>query len=102
MLGDIIKGIKKYCIGIKNTYCIRIVRELIPKNSLRNNQLDFHLYQMEREYTQPKPNVLMKEILKKIRTISKEVLIKYWWVVLLLYTLKGIAALLFFYFLINA
>ena len=94
MLGDIIKGIKEYCIGIKNTYCIRIVRELIPKNSLRNNQLDFHLYQMEVEYTQPP----MKEILKKIGTISRKLLVKYWWVILVYYTLKGIAVLLFFYY----
>ena len=98
MLGDIIKGIKKYCIGIKNTYCIRIVRELIPKNSLRNNQLHFHLYQMEREYKQPP----LKEILKKIRRMATEILKKYWWLILLFYTLKGIAALLFFYFIINA
>jgi hypothetical protein len=98
MLGDIIKGIKKYCIGIKNTYCIRIVRELIPKNSLRNNQLDFHLYQMEREYTQPH----MKEIIKKIRRIAKELLKKYWWLILLLYTLKGIAVLFFGWYLLNA
>jgi hypothetical protein len=98
MLGDIIKEIKKYCIGIKNTYCIRIVRNLIPKNSLRNNQLDFYLYQMEREYTQPP----IKEILKKIRRMATELLKKYWWLILLFYTLKGIAALLFFYFLINA
>lgn len=98
LVGDIIKEIKKYCIGIKNTYCIRIVRKLIPKNSLRNNQLDFYLYQMEREYKQPPP----KEILKKIRTISKEVLKKYWWLILLFYTLKGIAVLLLIHFIINA
>ena len=98
LVGDIIKEIKEYYIKKRNVYCIRIVRKLIPKNSLRNNQLHFYLYQMEMEQRQPPP----KEIIKKIRTISKEVLKKYWWLILLFYTLKGIAVLLLIHFIINA
>jgi len=44
----------------------------------------------------------LKESLKKIGRMGKELLLKYWWVILLYYTLKGIAFLLFMYFLINA
>jgi hypothetical protein len=44
----------------------------------------------------------LKERLKKIGKISKELVKKYWWVILIYYTLKGIAALLFMWFLINA
>jgi hypothetical protein len=44
----------------------------------------------------------MKEELKKIGRIATEIAKKYWWVVLLYYTLKGIAALLFIYFILNA
>jgi hypothetical protein len=44
----------------------------------------------------------LKENLKKIGRRSKELLLKYWWLVLLLYTLKGIAFLLFGWFILNA
>jgi hypothetical protein len=44
----------------------------------------------------------LKERLKKIGTISKELVKKYWWLIIVYYTIKGIAALLFFWFLINA
>ena len=44
----------------------------------------------------------MRERLKKIGKRSKELLLKYWWLVLLYYTLKGIAFLLFMYYFINA
>jgi len=40
--------------------------------------------------------------LKKIGSIVTELLKKYWWLVLLLYTIKGIAALLFIHFILNA
>jgi hypothetical protein len=42
------------------------------------------------------------ESLKKIGRISKELVKKYWWLILVYYTLKGIAALLFFWFILNA
>jgi len=44
----------------------------------------------------------LKEKLKKIGRMVTEYAKKYWWLVLLYYTLKGIAALLFMWFLINA
>ena len=52
-IGPIIKGIvnkiKEYCIKKRNLYSIRVVMKLIPKTSLRNNQLHFHLFQIERD-----------------------------------------------------
>lgn len=48
-LGLIVNKIREYYIKKRNVYCIRIVRNLIPKTSLRNNQLHFHLYQLERD-----------------------------------------------------
>jgi hypothetical protein len=42
------------------------------------------------------------ERLKKIGRIITEYAKKYWWVVLLYYTLKGIAALLLIHFILNA
>jgi hypothetical protein len=44
----------------------------------------------------------LKERLKKIGTISRKLLMKYWWVGILFYTIKGIAALLFIHFILNA
>jgi hypothetical protein len=44
----------------------------------------------------------MRERLKKIGRIITAILKKYWWLIPVFYTIKGIAALLFFYFLINA
>jgi hypothetical protein len=44
----------------------------------------------------------LKENLKKIGRIGKELLLKYWWVGILFYTIKGIAALLFIHFILNA
>jgi hypothetical protein len=44
----------------------------------------------------------MREIIKKIGKRSKELLLKYWWLVLIYYTLKGIAFLLFGWYLLNA
>ena len=42
------------------------------------------------------------EKLKKIGRILTKYAKKYWWVILLYYTLKGIAFLLFMYYFINA
>jgi hypothetical protein len=56
----LIDKIKQYCIKKRNVYCIRIVRNLIPKTSLRNNQLDFHLYQLERDIIEPHNNKTYK------------------------------------------
>jgi hypothetical protein len=42
------------------------------------------------------------EELKKIGRIITKYAKRYWWIVLLYYTLKGIAALLFFWFILNA
>lgn len=44
----------------------------------------------------------LKENLKKIGTIATEIVKKYYWVIILYYTLKGIAALLFIHFILNA
>jgi hypothetical protein len=44
----------------------------------------------------------LKENLKKIGTILTKYAKRYWWLVLLLYTLKGIAFLLFGWFILNA
>jgi hypothetical protein len=52
-IGPIIKGIinkiRNWCIKKRNLYSIRVVMKLIPKTSLRNNQLHFHLFQIERD-----------------------------------------------------
>jgi hypothetical protein len=44
----------------------------------------------------------LKRILKKIGTIATEILKKYWWVVLLYYTIKGIAILFVMWYFLNA
>jgi hypothetical protein len=44
----------------------------------------------------------LKERLKKIGTISKELVKKYWWLIIVYYTIKGIAALLLIHFILNA
>jgi hypothetical protein len=44
----------------------------------------------------------LKEKLKKIGKISKELVKKYWWVILIYYTLKGIAFLFVMWYFLNA
>jgi hypothetical protein len=44
----------------------------------------------------------LKRVLKKIGRRGTELLRRYWWVVLLYYTLKGIAILLIGYHFLNA
>ena len=58
MLG-LIRQIREYYIKKRNLYSIRIVMNLIPKTSIRNHQLHFHLFQLERDIMEgrnPKKN----------------------------------------------
>ena len=49
MILGLLKRIRQYYIKKRNLYAIRIVMRLIPKTSLRNNQLHFHLFSLYKD-----------------------------------------------------
>jgi hypothetical protein len=102
MIKSIYIKIKKYYIAYKRLKAIRLTRSLIqsiPNKQLSHHRLNFYLFQLELEYIQQTHIPIVENLKKKYPRITELLTKHFYLIILILYTLKGMATLLIGYLL---
>lgn len=95
----LLKRLKTYYIANKRLRAIRLTKSLLPTKELRDNQLHFRLYQLEREYEEQTYIPIVENLKKKYPRITELLTKHFYLIILILYTLKGVSMLLIGYLL---